>query len=495
MSLEPITADGGPWSLHGSGAARAAETAALAVAPPQALMERAGLALARLALALAPHARSVHVFAGPGNNGGDGLVAARHLHAAGKRVQVALCGDAEGLPADAAAALRRARDAGVTLATVLPDAASDYAIDALLGLGARRAPEGLLAAAIARMNAGAAPVLAVDLPSGLHPDTGQPLGTSVVKASDTLALLTLKPGLFTGQGRDLAGSVWLDRLDVEAAGATAWLTGARDATSPPRAHASHKGRFGDVAVVGGAPGMTGAAILAARAALAAGAGRVYLDLLDAAAATLDPLRPELMFRPNWWCTTPAVIGATTVVCGCGGGDAVRKALPALLSRAPRLLLDADALNAIAADPGLQALLVARRGSGHATVLTPHPLEAARLLACTPGAVQADRLAAAQRLADRFGTTVVLKGSGSLVATPGRLPAINPTGNALLATAGTGDVLAGWIGGRWAQGGDGHAAAVAGVWQHGRAADLAAQAGQRGPLLAADLVDAMTSRRS
>ncbi|ODV00948.1 MAG: NAD(P)H-hydrate dehydratase, partial [Rubrivivax sp. SCN 70-15] len=234
-------------------------------------------------------------------------------------------------------------------------------------------------------------------------------------------------------------------------------------------------------------------VLAARAALAAGAGRVFVGLLDATASTLDPLRPELMFRPRWWTATPTVIAATTVVCGCGGGDAVRAALPPLLSHAARLLLDADALNAIALDTGLQRLLEARRARGLDTVLTPHPLEAARLLACTAAEVQADRLAAAQRLADRFGATVVLKGSGSIVATPARLPAVNASGNALLATAGTGDVLAGWIGGLWAQGGDGAAAARAGVWWHGHAADLAAQSGQRTPLLAADLIDAMGRR--
>jgi ADP-dependent NAD(P)H-hydrate dehydratase / NAD(P)H-hydrate epimerase len=491
MSPVPIAPDGGPWPLHDSLASRAAEAAALADAPAQALMERAGLAVAQLALALAPHARSVQVYAGPGNNGGDGLVAARHLHRAGKATRVTLCADADRLPADAAVALQRARDAGVPIGTELPAGSPDFGIDALLGLGARRAPAGLLAAAIARINDGAMPVLAVDLPSGLHPDTGQPLGASVVKASDTLALLTLKPGLFTAQGRDLAGAVWLDRLGTDAAGATAWLTG--PARTAPRPHASHKGRFGDVAVVGGAPGMVGAAVLAARAALAAGAGRVYVGLLDAAAPTLDPQRPELMFRPRWWAATPAVIGATTVVCGCGGGDAVRAVLPPMLGHAARLLLDADALNAVALDTGLQRLLEARRARGLDTVLTPHPLEAARLLGRSAADVQADRLVAAQALADRFGATVVLKGSGSVVTTPAGQAAVNPSGNALLATAGTGDVLAGWIGGLWAQGGDGAAAARAGVWWHGHAADLAARSGQRRPLLAADLIDAMRRR--
>jgi hydroxyethylthiazole kinase-like uncharacterized protein yjeF len=216
-------------------------------------------------------------------------------------------------------------------------------------------------------------------------------------------------------------------------------------------------------------------------------------LLDAEASLLDAGRPELMGRSSWWTSAPAVLGASTVVCGCGGGTAVRDALPPLLSHAARLVLDADALNVIATDTALQTLLGARGAHGkygQSTVLTPHPLEAARLLGVDVATVQADRLLAASRLAQRFGATVILKGSGSVLAAPGRLPAINPTGNALLATAGTGDVLAGWIGGRWAQGGDAFEAAAAACWQHGHAADVAAASGDSSPLRAADLVEAM-----
>lgn len=490
MSLALVVPATGPWPLHGSAASRAAETAALATTPPHALMQRAGLAVAKLAVAIAPHARRVCVLAGPGNNGGDGLVAAAHLHRAGLRVAVRRVGTSTSMPADAADALQRARDAGVPIATGLADEPADLVIDALLGLGTQRAPAGEIAAAIAWAQRSAAPVLAVDLPTGLHPDTGQPLGDAVVQAQATLALLTLKPGLFTGRGRDLTGAVWFDDLDVAAAGASAELAG------PPvaalRRHAQHKGSFGDAAVVGGAPGMGGALHLAARAALAAGAGRVYASALDDAAALRDDTRPELMLRRHWWTAPPAVLAETTVVCGCGGGDAVRQALPPLLSHAARLVLDADALNAVAADSALQALLAARAARGRPTVLTPHPLEAARLLASTTAAVQGDRLAAASALAARFGAVVVLKGSGTVVAAPDALPSVNPTGNALLASAGTGDVLAGWIGGLWAQGTDARQAAIAAVWQHGHAADRAASAGRRHALRAADLVEAMAS---
>lgn len=458
-------------------------------------MERAGAALARLALALTPHAKRIQVWAGPGNNGGDGLVAARHLHGAGKTVNVTLLADPARLPADAARALADARQAGVPIGAIgpagtVPGGVADLVIDALLGLGTRRAPEGTLAAAIAAINAAAAPVLAVDLPSGLNPDTGMRIGSCAVHATATLSLLTLKPGCFTGAGRDHAGAVWLATLGVRAEEPTAWLAGAP--TNAARRHATHKGDFGDVAVVGGAAGMVGAAWLAARAALAAGAGRVYVSLLDPASPLYDPGRPELMGRARWWRSPAGVIAQTTVVCGCGGGDAVREALPALLSHARQLVLDADALNAVAADTALQSLLRARASRGGATLLTPHPLEAARLLGVSAAEVQADRIKAAQALASTFGAAVLLKGSGSVVAAAGQLPSINGTGNAALASAGTGDVLAGWAAGRWAQSATatGYDVATATAWWHGRIADRWPGAAQGATLRAGDLIEAM-----
>jgi hydroxyethylthiazole kinase-like uncharacterized protein yjeF len=285
-------------------------------------------------------------------------------------------------------------------------------------------------------------------------------------------------------------------LGVAADGATARLLDADDARAAlqPRRHASHKGSFGDLAVIGGAPGMAGAAWLAASAGLAAGAGRVYLSLLDHAAPAFDGQRPELMLRRAWWQEAPSLLSASTVVCGCGGGADVTAALPPLLSHAGRLVLDADALNAVAGDSALATLLGARAARGRPTVLTPHPLEAARLLGSSVLDVQRDRLAAAAALAACHACVVVLKGSGTVVAGPGALPCINPTGNAMLATAGTGDVLAGWIGGSWAA----HSASItglqaarAGVWLHGRAADVeAARRSGAATLRAADLIDAM-----
>ena len=482
-------------------ATRRIEQRALASLAPGTLMQRAGLALAQLALAIAPHARRIVVAAGPGNNGGDGLEAAARLRGWGKEVQVWLAAAAADLTGDAAMAHHRAIAAGVPIAqgAIPSDLAvdrDDLAIDALLGIGANRSPEGAVAAAITALNQLACPVLAVDVPSGLNPDTGQPLGTGCVVAQHTLTMLSLKPGLFTASGRDHAGDVWLAALDVSAPAeeASAWLVGPR-AGQPQRRHAAHKGTFGDVAVIGSARGMAGAALLAARAAHAAGAGRVLLQCLDAATATLDGVRPELMLRPRWLEeSSPQALAASTVVCGCGGGVAVRDVLPRVLSRAGRLVLDADALNAVSGDPMLQALLQGRAGAGLRTVLTPHPLEAARLLGCDRQAVQSDRLGTVQRLARQFQCVVALKGSGTVIVRPDSLPFVNPTGNASLASAGTGDVLAGWLGGVWSQASDASTvegafnAAIRSVWQHGRAADLA----ERHVMRAGDLIEALAA---
>jgi ADP-dependent NAD(P)H-hydrate dehydratase / NAD(P)H-hydrate epimerase len=476
------------WPLHDVEASRQAEALAAQALPPHTLMRRAGLAVAELARALQPHTKRVWICCGPGNNGGDGLEAALHLKATGWEVDVCLAGDPSRLPPDARMSFDRAREAGVRIG--LPGdrfPSPDLAIDALLGLGGSRAPSGELSLLIRRLNTLACPVLAVDLPSGLGAQSGQPLGEDCVRASHTLSLLTLKPGLFTGAGRDHAGTVWLDTLGTPATPPTATLIGAAPVTGQRR-HSQHKGSFGDVAVVGGARGMSGAVWLAARAAHAAGAGRVFVSPLDPEAGALDPLRPELMVRPGWWNDTPPdTLAETTVVCGCGGGNAVARALPRLLSHAARLVLDADALNALATDTTLGALLVSRHGRARETVLTPHPLEAARLLGIGTTAVQADRLAAVAELSKRWRCVVVLKGSGTLVAGPQGQASVNGSGSAALATAGTGDVLAGWLAGAWSASGlDALTAARGAVWRHGRAADLH----DGGPLLAADLVDAM-----
>lgn len=449
---------------------RRIEAAALSRTPAHALMQRAGLACARLASAWAPHARTVWVAAGPGNNGGDGLEAAAHLKRWGRTVVVTWMGTPERASDDTRAAWQSAQAAGVEFA-LEPPAQFDLCIDALLGIGATRAPDGRMAQWIACMNRQRPAVLSIDVPTGLDADTGK-AAHDVVRAGATLCLLTLKPGLFTGQGRDASREVWLDSLGVDPDGgatrglATPCATLAGAPLAQARPHASHKGSFGDVAVVGGDSGMLGAALLAGSAALHSGAGRVYLATAGAAAFPVDPQQPELMLRSVEQ-LDPA---QTTIVCGCGGGDFVRSALPRILAEAQRLVLDADALNALAQDTQLQSQLQARSARGWHTVLTPHPLEAARLLGIAARDVQDSRLMQAMRLADKFQCTVVLKGSGTIVATCGAPPSINPTGNARLATAGTGDVLAGAIGANLAGGAGAHQAATETVYIHGRCAD-------------------------
>lgn len=459
--------------------------------PAHALMQRAGVAVARVALAIAPHAQTIWIACGPGNNGGDGLQAGAWLQTQGKQVLVTLLQQPEALPPDARAAYGDAVAAGVHFVEQAPALlAQDLCIDALLGIGASRAPGLAMQECIAAMQLAPCQTLAVDIPTGLHAETGNWLAGACagqcVHADHTVTLLTLKPGLFTAHGRDAGGQVWFDGLGTstgnapEVAGAIAWLQGATLLAEPRRPeatplHSSHKGSFGDVCIVGGAPGMTGAAWLAGSAALHAGAGRVYVGHL---AAEVGNGWPELMPRalPDATALDHLPLTNATTACGCGGGTAIASLLPTLLDRCPRLIIDADGLNAVAADAALQAMVRQRAGRQHWTVLTPHPLEAARLLGVSAQEVQADRMAAATALAKKFQSVVVLKGSGSVCTAPALrtepatassgcfmalaqhyepepvapLPTFHYCGNARLATAGTGDVLAGCIAACWAQ---------------------------------------------
>ena len=490
--------------LYDVAATRHIEQRAALGLPPHTLMQRAGLSAARLSMALRPHAQRIWVACGPGNNGGDGFEAAMHLHRFGKQVVVTWTGPGKnGLPPDAQASYDRAVAAGVPMAAE-PPSAFDFCIDALVGIGAtvgtkgNLEDKGLIEKWLHLMQASPAARLAIDVPTGLQADTGHlnPENATKYIAHNprkscgnglfTLCFLTLKPGLFTAEGRDRAGEVWFDDLGVVASTEAAtpqpcsWLLGADRVTSQRRSkalNASHKGSFGDVAVIGGestpTSHMAGAALLAARAALHSGAGRVFVALLgvpggcdSSANMTVDPVQPELMFR------SPGALDfkRQVVVCGCGGGEAVKTILTELLSAAATLVLGADALNAIALDVHFQASLQARHARGYSTVLTPHPLEAARLLGLKTIDVQANRLRAASQLAEHFQAVVVLKGSGTVIAAPGQASCINSSGNALLATAGTGDVLAGMVGAALASGLRAFDAACSAVFAHGRLAD-------------------------
>lgn len=484
-------------------ALRAAEAHHAARLPAHTLMRRAGEAAARLLRARWPHARSVLVLAGPGNNGGDGLAAAawlaRQAHAPRLRVLLAGCGDplqwsAPARPPDWCWALEQARAAGVQpLAWSDVDAAAlleqgDLVLDALLGLGLRQAPRGEVAAAIEAL-AGAEPrppVLAIDLPSGLFGATGGAAGT-LVTADATLAMLGLQPGHVTGAHSAACGELWLDDLggdprDADVRPIALWgdADTALDAL-PSLQHAAHKGARGDVRIFGGAAGMGGALWLAARAALAMGAGRVFGAAFDPGASRLDPSYPEIMLRePGGLLQLARAPGGPSecLVFGPGAGTSPQalQCLLELLALPQPLVIDADGLNLLAAQPRDGAAWRALRMRATATWLTPHPTEAARLLQIDTAAVQADRLDAASRLSAHTNAHVVLKGAGSVIASPDGSLWVNASGNGLLASAGTGDVLSGALGACLARGHAATSAARAAVWLHGAAADLALDEG-------------------
>lgn len=483
------------WPLFSTAATRYIEQAWASQLPPHCLMERAGLAIARLAMAIAPHAQRIWIACGPGNNGGDGLEAAAQLqiklpHA---RIMLSDIREPDKLPADAQASWHKARQAGAQWISNCPSdlGPQDLCIDALLGIGLHpqsRAtqPDQRLLSLLKQVRQCACPVLCVDIASGLSADTGQylpefaPHDSSRQSQRHTLALLTLQPGLFTGLGRDACGQIWWDdlgcgtgRADAAIPPAIAHLGTKTPLQHKPRQHASHKGSFGDVAVLGGEGlnrrgiSMSGAAWLAALAALHAGVGRIMLSLLDEQLPQGVAPWPEIMLRQpsaqDW--------SQTTVVCGCGGGEAIKDWLPQILEQAQQLVLDADALNAIAVSDALSQQLTQRAARHQPTILTPHPLEAARLLQTSTPTIQADRLQACLQLAQKFHCTTLLKGSGTVIANSQQELWINSSGNARLATGGTGDVLAGLIGALWAQGLNADAAAIQGAFQHGRVADL------------------------
>ena len=434
------------------------------------LMERAGHAAAVLARTLAgDDGKPVLVFAGPGNNGGDAFVVARYLKQWFFAVTVVFAGDACKLPADAAGAHAKWLGAGGTTIDAPPPPADwGLVIDGVFGIGLTRDIAGRYADWIARINQYAAPVLAIDIPSGLDADTGAIHGCCV-RATHTLTFIGAKPGLFTLDGPDQCGVVQVEDLDLpreNAAGALIADGATRDVLAPRRRN-SHKGSHGSLGIIGGDAGMVGAALLAGRAALKLGAGRVYAGLLAHDAPRVDFVQPELMLR-----SADEVLKLTHLNClavgpGLGQSPESEFYLRWALQKDLPLVLDADALNIVAGDVKLQTLLAQCKAP---KLLSPHPAEAARLLACGTPQVQADRIAAAQALADCYQAHVVLKGAGSICASPTAPWRINTSGNSGMASAGMGDVLTGIIAAFLAQGADPRRALDAAVWLHGVAAD-------------------------
>lgn len=459
--------------------------------PGYTLMNRAAAAALRRLRERWPQARRVTVVTGGGNNGGDGLVLARLARAAGLEITVYAQVTAAQLHGDARHAADEFLAAGGALTpcdAALPAlAGADVIVDALLGTGLQQAVRPEYQRVIEAINHCGRPVLALDLPSGLDGDSGAVLGAAV-RATCTVTFVARKLGLYLGEGPQYSGELSLDDLQLPpppsdlAQPALELLSDADIARAlPPRARAAHKGNFGRVLIIGAGPGMPGAVRLAGEACLRGGAGLVTTATAAENVAAIAGARPELICIAAH---SPADIGAplssaTVVAIGPGlGVDAWARALfAAALGSGKSLVIDADALTLLAAVGG-------RAPAG--SILTPHPGEAARLLGTTTSQIQADRCAALQALVSKSGATVVLKGAGTLIGAPDKVPALCSGGNPGMAAPGMGDVLTGLIAGILAQCADPWLAARAGVQAHARAGDeLARHCGARG-LLALEL---------
>lgn len=475
--------------LYSSEDVRAIDRAAVQAddLPAGELMARAGRAAFASLCRRWPDARRIAVYCGSGNNGGDGYVLARLAREAGREVTLCATAAPAAPDGDAAQARRAWTAAGGTVEETTREAAAnaDVVVDALLGIGLSRAPQGTVAAAIEAINAAGRPVLALDLPSGLDADRGAAPGVAV-RATATSTFVADKPGLHTGAGRALCGDIELESLGI-AAGTRAsrvpcagllrpeslrdWL--------PPRARDAHKGHHGHVLAIGGELGFGGAIRLCAEAALRAGAGLVSVATRAAHVAPLLTARPEAMAHAVEDGAALALLAARAGVLALGPGLGRepwgREMFDAALALELPRVLDADALNFLARSPR------PLRGD----VLTPHPGEAARLLQSETATVEADRFAAVRALVERFDAVVVLKGAGSIVAAPGCTPMVIGAGNPGLASGGSGDVLTGVIAALRAQGLAAFDAACAGALLHAAAADVAAIDGERG-MLASDL---------
>jgi len=456
--------------------------------PGYTLMSRAGEVVWSCLRAECPAARTLVVVCGTGNNGGDGYVVARLALEAEYQVRVVQLGDAESIKGDALAARRAYLAAGGACDPfddqVLADA--EVIVDALLGTGLERPLERQWLAVVKAINAVGVPVIAVDIPSGLHADTGAVLGAAV-RATTTVTFIGRKQGLLTGAAADFTGTIHFDDLRVPAsvheritADARLLISAPLGELAFPRARNAHKGDHGHVLVVGGDHGMLGAVRLAGEAALRAGAGLVSLATRPEHAALLSAACPELMSHGAGTAQALRALlpRATVVAVGPGLGQSrwARELLAVLLETRLPLVVDADALNLLSCEP-------VQRDNW---VLTPHPGEAARLLKRTTSAIQADRYTAVRAIAGNFGGVAVLKGAGSLVASTGSPVAVCTAGNPGMGSGGMGDVLSGVIASLMAQGLDHSQAAAAGVCVHARAADRAAVNGERG-MIARDVI--------
>jgi len=457
------------------------------------LMERAGRAAADVARAMAgERGGRVVVLAGPGNNGGDAFVVARWLRTWFFEVSVVFPGSPAALPPDAAAAHRAFADAGGTTIMEPEGAPPLLIIDGLFGIGLTRPLTDGYARLVEWANASSAPILALDVPTGLHAETGVAMPPTI-RAAATATFIGLKAGLLTADGPDHCGTLTVHALGIDGNSVVVgrrldWSVLSRRLPDVlcRRKRNVNKGTFGTLGILGGTEGMGGALILAGRTALRTGAGKVWLGFLMADPPKLDTGMPELMLR-HAGVVLDAQPDALVVGPGLGTSDAARSLLARALAQPIPVALDADALNLIARDPSLR---VAARARNAPTLATPHPAEAARLLGVETQAIQQDRLQAAEQLVQQLAANVVVKGAGSVLAHPDGSWDINASGGPALATAGSGDILGGLLGALLAQGIDSKLALRYAVCLHGATADALVAKGI-GPLglTASELPDA------
>ncbi len=478
-----------PTDLYSTEQVRAIDAHAIGTLgiPGYTLMKRAGEAALRYLRTRWPTAYRIVIVCGGGNNGGDGYVLARFAQAAGLEVHViaatptdALRGDARQAFEDFSASGGQAEKFDVDLLKE-----GELIVDALLGTGLRDAVREDMAKIICAINGSGRPIFALDVPSGLNCDRGVALGEAV-RADSTVTFVGVKAGLLIGDGPEFAGKLFFDDLEIAVPQGHEFepkLTrmSEREIASalPRRTRDSHKGNFGRVLIVGGGIGMPGAARLAGEAALRVGAGLVTVAAAPENLAAIVGERPELICLPL---ADPAyleeVLERVSVVAvgpGLGQNAWARSVFTAATASNKPTVLDADALNLLAAEPH----------KNPNWILTPHPGEAARLLGSTTEEVQSDRVASLNALVERYGCVVVLKGAGTLVGAPGRVPGVCDRGNPGMASAGMGDVLTGAIAGILAQCRDSWVAARVGVLAHALAGDAVARGGERG-LLAGDV---------